>query len=136
MEFDTSSAGAPQSVGGRSSFLRHRSSGIQRAIVIFFFAFLTVQLLVPLAQLVWAPRPARFGWQMFSVVTGPPEFTLVRADGTTEPMDITPFVTSVRADVPLAEFLPPHICQAVPNVVAIRYRLLDRAVSETYICNA
>lgn len=116
-------------LGGALPAWRSRS-----AIAALCTIFVLVQLLVPAAQLIWAARPARFGWQMFSVSAPPPDFAIELRDGTTEPLDIKPYVVSLRGDVPLAQFLPPHVCRVVPGVVAVRYRLPGALHSEAYQC--
>ena len=102
----------------------------------FFVAFLAAQLAIPLVQLAWAPRPARFGWQMYSVISAAPRFELIMRDGATKPLDITPYVSSMRGDVPLARFLPPHLCALFPDAAAIHYQMDDRSQAGTYSCNA
>jgi hypothetical protein len=102
----------------------------------FFVVFLAVQLLMPLAQLAWSPRPARFGWQMYSVVSVAPSFELIMRDGAARPLDITPYVTSLRGDVPLARFLPPHLCRLFPDAAAVHYQMDDGSQAGTYQCNA
>jgi hypothetical protein len=101
----------------------------------FFVVFLAIQLAVPIVQLVWAPRPARFGWQMYSVTSAAPRFDLVLRDGTSQPVAIEPYVASVRGDVPLARFLPRHLCGLFPHAAAVRYHLVDGS-SGVYQCGA
>ena len=105
------------------------------AATIFCVVFLAIQLATPVVQLIWAPRPARFGWQMFSVDVPPPSFTAVLDNGTTQPVALEPYVTSLRGDVPLAQFLPAHLCRVLPHVVAIRYQRSNQPQSETYRCS-
>jgi hypothetical protein len=102
----------------------------------FFVVFLAAQAVIPLAQMVWSPRPARFGWQMYSVISSAPHFELITRDGATKPLDITPYVTSLRADVPLARFLPPHLCTLFPDAAAIHYAMDDGSQAGTYPCNS
>ncbi|MEO7910186.1 MAG: hypothetical protein ABIV47_11095 [Roseiflexaceae bacterium] len=102
----------------------------------FFVVFLAAQILIPLAQLVWAPRPARFGWQMYSVASAAPRFELVMGDRGIKPLDITPYVTSLRGDVPLTRFLPPHLCALFPDAAAVRYRMDDGSQAGIYQCHA
>jgi len=97
--------------------------------------FLALQIAVPLAQLAWSPRPARFGWQMYSVVSATPRFELIMRDGSAKPLDITPYVTSLRGDVPLARFLPPHLCTLFP-AAAVHYQLDDGTQAGTHQCHA
>ena len=102
----------------------------------FFVVFLAVQILMPLAQLAWSPRPARFGWQMYSVVSSAPSFELIMRDGAAKPLDISPYVTSLRGDVPLARFLPSHLCRLFPDAAAVHYQMDDGSQAGTYQCNA
>jgi hypothetical protein len=102
----------------------------------FFIVFLAAQVLIPLAQLAWSPRPARFGWQMYSVVSAAPRFELLMHDGAKKPLDITPYVTSMRGDVPLGRALPPHLCRLFPNAAAIYYQMDDGSQAGTHQCDA
>jgi hypothetical protein len=98
--------------------------------------FLAAQILIPLAQLAWSPRPARFGWQMYSVVSVAPHFELIMRDGAVKSLDITPYVTSLRGDVPLARFLPAHLCRLFPDAAAVHYQMDDGSQAGTYQCDA
>jgi hypothetical protein len=101
----------------------------------FFVAFLAIQLAVPIVQLLWAPRPARFGWQMYSVVSAQPRFELIMRDGATRSLDISPYVTSMRGDVPLARFLPAHLCMLFPDAAAVHYQMDQGAQAGTHQCD-
>ncbi len=107
-----------------------------RIAVCFFIVFLAAQLLIPLVQLAWSPRPARFGWQMYSVVSVVPHFELIMRDGAVMPLDITPYVTSLRGDVPLARFLPAHLCTLFPDATAVHYQMDDGSQAGTDQCHA
>jgi hypothetical protein len=100
----------------------------------FFVGFLALQIVVPLAQLAWSPRPARFGWQMYSVISAAPRFELMLHNGTAKPLDVRPYVTSMRGDVPLARFLPPHLCTLFPDAAAIKYQMDDGSQAGTFQC--
>lgn len=113
---------------------RRGASAATLAATLFCVVFLVTQITTPVVQLIWAPRPARFGWQMFSVNVPPPAFTAVLDDGTARPVVLESYVGSLRGDVPLAQFLPAHLCRVVPHVVAVRYQYRDAAQSETYLC--
>jgi hypothetical protein len=114
----------------------HRPAPSTIIAACFFVVFLAAQIVIPLAQLAWAPRPARFGWQMYSVVSAAPRFELIMRDRATKPLDITPYVTSVRGDVPLARFLPPHLCMRFPDAAAVHYQMDDGSQAGTYQCDA
>ena len=115
---------------------QHRTAPSIILAACFFVIFLAAQLLIPLAQLAWSPRPARFGWQMYSVVSVAPHFELIMRDGDVKSLDITPYVTSLRGDVPLARFLPPHLCMLFPDAAAIHYQKDDGSQAGTYQCDA
>jgi hypothetical protein len=104
------------------------------AVVCFFVVFVALQALVPLFQLLIAPRPARFGWQMFSISAPPPDFAVVRADGSSAPVAIESYVASFRGDVPLAQFLPAHLCRVVPGAVAVRVQPQGAQQAEVHQC--
>jgi hypothetical protein len=89
------------------------------AAATFFLLFLLIQTAVPLARL-WAPRPARFGWQMFSAIQPHSRFALVMRDGTIRPVDLTRYVALSRGEVELDKALPRHLCRVVPALAAVQ----------------
>jgi len=92
---------------------------VSGATAVFFVLFLLIQTGVPLIRL-WSPRPARFGWQMFSAIPERPRFTLVLRDGTTRPVNLGLYVGQSRGEVNLANALPGHLCRVVPDIVSVR----------------
>jgi hypothetical protein len=72
---------------------------------------------------------------MYSVVSAAPRFELIMRDQSVQPLDITPYVTSLRGDVPLARFLPPHLCTFFPDAAAVHYQMDDGSQAGTYQCN-
>ena len=62
-------------------------------------AFVAIALAVPAFALT-QPRPARFGWQMYSVAYPAPRAWLQAADGSTEEYDLADRLAVLRADVP------------------------------------
>lgn len=100
---------------------------------VFFVLFLIVQIGVPLAKLA-TPRPARFGWQMFSVRHQRVRFTLVKRDGTIEPLDLRRYLGQSRGEVDLTKALPPHLCRVVPDLAAVRITPPKSKVSQVYRC--
>jgi hypothetical protein len=134
--FDPIQSGPPSGAASLQTAAPRSAQLKRQAAAWFFVAFLAIQIAVPVIQLIWSPRPARFGWQMYSVVSKPPRFELIMRDGTARPLDITPYVTSMRADVPLVRFLPPHLCKLFPDAAAVSYALDDGARTGTYQCNS
>jgi hypothetical protein len=84
----------------------------------FSLAFLSVQIAVAAYQLS-APRPARFGWQMWAARKPSPQFLAVMRDGTKQPADLLKFVGVSRGEMDLEEALPPHLCRFIPGIAAV-----------------
>jgi hypothetical protein len=105
----------------------------QRLSFAFCLSFLTVQVVVPF-KLLASPRPARFGWQMWSVGTAFPRFRIVLEDGTTQPPDLSVYVAMSRGEVDLRDALPPHLCRVIPGVVAVEIRTPGSDVPSVYSC--
>ena len=80
---------------------------------------------VPLVQLA-APRPARFGWQMWTARRAFSTFLLVMRDGTTQPADLARHVAFSRGEMDLDTALPPHLCRVVRDAAAVEVRVPGR----------
>jgi hypothetical protein len=133
--YDAHRSGASGELAPGHMLAPRRMRAAEMAAAIFFIVFLAVQLAVPIVQLLSAPRPARFGWQMYSVRSVPPRFDLLLRDGTSQPVALDSYVTSLRADVPLVRFLPPHLCRLFPQAAAVRWQQDGGSESGTFICN-
>jgi hypothetical protein len=101
----------------------------------FFVAFLLVQLAVP-AYMLTQPRPARFGWQMYSAVR--PDvvggaFHIEDARGEASPVVRSLHVARARLEVDYLEVLPPYLCEVVAGAAAVVYRRGD-TVTHRYPC--
>ena len=99
----------------------------------FFVLFLLIQTAVPLVRL-RAPRPARFGWQMFSATPQRARFSLVMRDGTTRPAKLDLYVAQSRGEVDLEEALPRHLCRVVPDIAAVQIDSPDSTQPRFYKC--
>lgn len=84
----------------------------------FFAAFLVVQVAVPIRQL-FAERPARFGWHMYSGLPQLPSAWIVEADGAETPVDLEARLAGMRGEVDYPSILAAALC-AEAGVVAIR----------------
>ena len=100
---------------------------------VFFVLFLAIQTAVPLVQL-WAPRPARFGWQMFTGTPQRPRFSLVMRDGTRRPADPGRYVAHSRGEVDLEKALPQHLCRVVPDLASVQITAPDSKQPRVYKC--
>lgn len=103
------------------------------AAAAFFLLFLLIQTIVPLVRL-WAPRPARFGWQMFSAMQPRARFTLVMRDGTSHPADLTRYVALSRGEVELEKALPGHLCRVVPDLASVQVFAPGLKQARVYPC--
>jgi hypothetical protein len=70
---------------------------------------MALAILVPALALA-APRPARFGWQMYSVAEPAPRAWLEAGDGTVEEWDLAAHLAVLRGDIPDAKRLARAIC--------------------------
>jgi hypothetical protein len=99
----------------------------------FFLLFLAVQTAVPLAQL-WKPRPARFGWQMYSGTQKRARFAVILRDGTTQRADLVRYVAVYRGEIDMEEAFPPHLCRVVPDAAAVQITPPDSGLPRLYKC--
>ena len=97
-------------------------------------SYLAIQIGIPLRQL-QAPRPARFGWQMYSALNTPRLYTSVRADGSTERIDIGQYVSQLRAEADFARALPSAICDKHPEAIEVRFRILPERTDRAFPCS-
>ncbi|MEO7296458.1 MAG: hypothetical protein ABIZ57_09960 [Candidatus Limnocylindria bacterium] len=84
----------------------------------FVIAFIVIQLAVPILALA-QPRPARFGWQMYTAVPSLPRVSVEDADGRTQPVEVTDLVARGRADADFSAALVEHLC-ATTDATAVR----------------
>jgi hypothetical protein len=103
------------------------------AVRAFFAIFLLIQAGVPLVQL-WAPRPARFGWQMFSATVPRARFSLVMRDGTSRPAELGRYVALSRGEVDLEKALPQHLCRVVADLAAVQISAPSSKETRVYQC--
>lgn len=93
----------------------------QRWAMAFMAGFLALQIGVPTWKLA-EPRPARFGWQMFSATAGKVEFRVVLRHGQSVEVPLGWHVGVPRADLDFARFLPQHLCRFYPGAAEVRFR--------------
>jgi hypothetical protein len=90
---------------------------ITAAFVVLFIAW---QLLLPAAML-FAHRPARFGWQMYSALPDLPEAWLVDAAGHETQVELGPLFAENRAEIDYAAALRAGLCE-LPGAAAVKVR--------------
>lgn len=103
------------------------------AAAAFFLLYLLVQTAVPLVRL-WAPRPARFGWQMFSAKFQRTRYTLVLRDGTRRPADLSLYVAQSRGEMDLQGALPAHLCRVVAGLASVQVDAPGSAEPRVHTC--
>ena len=111
--------------------ITRRGVRLRTGIVILY---LSIQCAVPLWQL-QAPRPGRFGWQMYSALNLPRQYDIVRADGRRKPVDLQRYVAHLRAESDLAAVLPPIICAREAEAVEVRFRVLPEVAERSVRCS-
>lgn len=103
------------------------------AAAAFLVSFLLVQTAVPLVRLA-APRPARFGWQMFTAVPQRASYTLVLRNGSRAPARLTTYVAASRGEMDLEGALPRHLCRVVPDLASVEVVGPRSAEPRVYSC--
>ena len=84
-----------------------------RLVAAFALVFVGAQLLVATIAL-GAPRPAPFGWQMYSAVPAAHRFVVVEASGVERTVDPTAVLGKVRGEIDLVARLPEVLCASPP----------------------
>lgn len=106
-----------------------RRTLIAAAFVVLFVAW---QLLVP-AGMLFAERPARFGWQMYSALPDLPQAWLLDGAGHETPVDVSLVFAESRAEIDYAAALVGGLCD-VPGTVAVRLWEPDERSPELIDC--
>lgn len=104
-----------------------------RCIAAFCAVFLIAQVAIPTAALV-SPRPARFGWQMFSGVKPAPRVWIVDGTGAVREVDPLTRLGNPRGDLEYLPALAVGLCEMEPDAVAIRYDVRDGRDEATAPC--
>ena len=99
----------------------------------FFVAFLAIQIIVPIVKLT-SPRPARFGWHMWTARKRNPEFVMIMKDGTASPVNLSTYLGLSRGELDIQEAMPAHLCRVVPNVASVQIKTLDSEPFKVYSC--
>ena len=108
---------------------RKRSSRLVAAAIALFVAW---QLLMP-AALLFANRPAPFGWQMYSALPDLPRAWVLDAEGRESPVDLRTLFAETRAEIDYAAALRAGLCN-LPAVVAVKVQEPERPSPELIEC--
>jgi hypothetical protein len=99
----------------------------------FIVLFGLVQIVVP-AIMLREPRPARFGWHMFTQGRTAGEFAVIHSDGHRTRVRIADYAVKARPEVPFYAVLPAHLCRVVPHAHAVAVKgATGMSASETLI---
>jgi len=101
--------------------------------VAFFVIFLAIQIVVPVVKLT-SPRPARFGWHMWTARNRNPQFVMTMKDGSLSPVILSTYLGLSRGELDIREAMPAHLCRVVPDVVSVQIKTLDSEPSKVYSC--
>lgn len=99
----------------------------------FCLSYLGIQLVVPVIQL-GAPRPARFGWQMWAARRSVPAFVVLMKNGMRQPVAPSAHVGMSRVEIDLGEALPPHLCRVVAGIAAVEVRGAGSEMLQVHRC--
>jgi hypothetical protein len=108
---------------------------IGRPAQLVIFLALALQIGVPLRQL-FRPRPARFGWQMFSVRPPPPIVIVLREGSARDTLHVDDYFAFRRGDLnpSYVEHLAPHLCAVIPDAQGIVLHRRAAAPAEIHRC--
>jgi hypothetical protein len=97
------------------------------SVVIVVLAGQAIFCLLQLAK----PRPARFGWQMYSGYKNPLQYRVVRRDGTSTLVSLDRYVANPRYELDeLERIVPPLICAREPDAVAVTLTFITKPTAE------
>lgn len=94
----------------RSDARRHTRWTTRTALVAAAMVVFVIAQVVIAAVALTEPRPARFGWQMYTAVPAPPTVHLEAADGRLNAVDLEALMARGRADADLSTALADHLC--------------------------
>ena len=106
-----------------------RRTRITAVLVALFVAW---QLLVPAAML-FAQRPARLGWQMYSALPDLPQAWLLDAAGHETAVEVPSLFAKSRAEIDYAATLRAGLCD-LPGTVAVKLWEADEPSPELIEC--
>jgi hypothetical protein len=135
-EDDTSGTGDDTGARARDGSRGARRGARTLSAAAFVAAYLAVQIGVPTARL-FAPRPSRFGWQMFAAAPRAPLVVATRTDGGRDTLDVDAYFAFQRGDLSRSAYdkLWPHICRVGPTVERVTVRWPGSAAStESHRC--
>ena len=89
----------------------------RRLISWFCFAFVAVNLLVPVYRLTLPPNQP-FGWQMYSSLAGH-TFEVKFPEGTSRVVDARDYVLRYRSEIDFRDYLPPVLCREFPDATEV-----------------
>jgi len=101
--------------------------------IAFFVTFLAIQIVVPIVKLI-SPRPARFGWHMWTARKRNPQFVMTMKDGSASPVILSTYLGLSRGELDIREAIPAHLCRVVPDVASVEIKPLDSQPSKVYSC--
>lgn len=104
-----------------------------RGIVVF--GSLAAMVIVP-ATMLDEPRPARFGWQMYSSLYTPPTVEIVHSDQRVTEVQLEDLVAAIRPWPDYTGAATRHLCAANPDATTIRFVRDEPAMSEEFSCEA
>lgn len=96
-----------------------------------FVSILAVIVIVPLTA-AFEPRPARFGWQMYSTLNYIPEAAIEGAAGNVTSVDVLALVADPRSEIHWAEPLSRLLCEREDSAAVV---VTDRGGTRRIPCS-
>lgn len=95
---------------------------------------LAAMVLVP-ATVLDEPRPARFGWQMYSGLYVAPDIEVELTDGEVERVELEDIAAAVRPWPDYTGAATEFLCQQKPHAESVRFIRVKPAMDEEYTCS-
>ncbi|MGH2428489.1 MAG: hypothetical protein ACRDGV_06320 [Candidatus Limnocylindria bacterium] len=111
-----------------TSALGHTETGWRPRSIIaaaFVVSFLVVQLTVPILALT-GPRPARFGWHMYTTLTPVPDAWIEDATGELDRVAVDQLLLRRRSEADLSDVLVRELCRRPGAAAVITERADER----------
>lgn len=97
--------------------------------------FLVAMIVVP-ATVLHEPRPARFGWQMYSGLYVAPDIEVKLSGGQVQQADLEDFASAVRPWPDYTSAATDFLCEKQPEAQSVRFVRSQPAMDEEYMCKA
>jgi hypothetical protein len=113
---------------------RRRWSPLAVVAAVIVVAWLAVQVAIPIKTFFIAGEQ-QFGWQMFSLQSHRPTYTVQFVDGSVKPVDWNKYVSRSRGDYHVDDAMPPFLCRRLPDAEIVFQHFRNKSTPKAYRCD-